>query len=676
MIEAPTGWIITAPVANVGEETLRQWLQASLSWQHIYSVTRSWLYDWGSTLICVTGVWLFLLWTIILSGFTHSQLLALSSTCEMAINWTLVTLLFRTCRQKQLSKRLRFFWLFLAVGFTCAGVADLIWIYYELTWNAMPLTSPADILYLAGYCFIGLAVLAHPPAPQSHLPRVRLWLDASTVFVGALMVDWYFVLYPIYAKFHGNPWDAGIALLYPALDTALVGAVVIIFLRQPKQYSRQPFQMLLIGSVLMLVSDLAFSVQLLHDNQAISSWVYGAAYTSKWLVALSAQLQFKQATQTESRSIPARAQDKELPYGVLPYLAIIAGYVILIFGIMMHDLNVIEGLIIGTVLLTVLVSARQILVLRENAKLLRASTMLTEELKRSEARFRSLVQNTSDIITVLAEDGAILYESPAVDVILGYRLDTRLKSNFRSYIHPDDVEKLQKSRSIFLQATGSVRGLEVRMRHANGTWLWVEVHLTNLLTDPNVSGIVANYRDISERKRFEEQLCHLAYHDPLTNVANRTLFQQQLVQTFAAVESTGNGIAVFMLDLDSFKQINDTYGHSIGDQLLMAVGQRIRHCVRKDDLVARLGGDEFAVLLRNIGTPTDAIKVAQRILHTFAEPVFVENKKLWTRGSLGIALYTSDIATPDELLRCADRAMYQAKNRGKGCYTLWSASGS
>jgi diguanylate cyclase (GGDEF)-like protein/PAS domain S-box-containing protein len=195
-------------------------------------------------------------------------------------------------------------------------------------------------------------------------------------------------------------------------------------------------------------------------------------------------------------------------------------------------------------------------------------------------------------------------------------------------------------------------------------------------------GAVVAMHDITERKRFEEQLEHQAFHDALTSLPNRALFMDRLGHALVRARRDGNSVAVLFLDLDNFKVINDSLGHKVGDQLLIAVSQRLRASLRPEDTVARLGGDEFTVLVEDITGPSEAISVAERISEHLGAPIILgrqdelrgtdlERHELFVTSSIGIALHSSLYDHPDDLLRNADVAMYEAKRRGKACHVVF-----
>jgi diguanylate cyclase (GGDEF)-like protein len=197
---------------------------------------------------------------------------------------------------------------------------------------------------------------------------------------------------------------------------------------------------------------------------------------------------------------------------------------------------------------------------------------------------------------------------------------------------------------------------------------------TNLMHDANVNGIVLTTRDISERKAFEEQLAHQAFHDSLTGLGNRVLFRDRVTHALERQERDQRPVSVLFMDLDDFKTINDSLGHAAGDVLLGEVGDRIRQILRAPDTAARLGGDEFAVLLEDSGDPIGAADVAERLIQALDGPFHLENKEVFVRASIGIAVAQPDDAEIDDvesLMRNADVAMYMAKERGKNRYQMF-----
>jgi diguanylate cyclase (GGDEF)-like protein/PAS domain S-box-containing protein len=216
---------------------------------------------------------------------------------------------------------------------------------------------------------------------------------------------------------------------------------------------------------------------------------------------------------------------------------------------------------------------------------------------------------------------------------------------------------------------------EIWNRRRNGE-IYPEWLTINAVRDD--AGQVVNYvgvfSDITKRKAAEEQMLFLAHHDGLTSLPNRGLFVERLSHAIARAHRTQDKMALMFLDIDHFKQINDTLGHHVGDQLLQLVARRLTACVREGDTVARLGGDEFTVILESITQPGDVPPIAQKIIAALAQPMLLDGQELVVTASIGISLYPHDSEEPDELIKCADAAMYAAKKEGRNRVRFFTAA--
>ncbi|MCP3961993.1 MAG: EAL domain-containing protein [bacterium] len=295
-----------------------------------------------------------------------------------------------------------------------------------------------------------------------------------------------------------------------------------------------------------------------------------------------------------------------------------------------------------------------------------------DALRTSEERFRSLVQNASDMITILDRQRRVLYQSPASVRLLGFEPSERAGTDGFEQVHPQDRQRLDALFADLLENPRKSQRLEYRMRHADGSWRVLESKITNLLENPAVCGMVINSRDVSDRKRAEDQLLHDALHDALTGLPNRSLFMDRLGH---CVERRSREkdyrCAVLFLDLDRFKMVNDSYGHAVGDQLLVQASHRLKGCLRPNDSLARLGGDEFAVLLDDVKDASNAVRVAKRIQQELEMAFQLGGRELYSSASIGIAL--SADTGPEDILRDADTAMYRAKSDGRAGYAIFDA---
>ncbi len=294
------------------------------------------------------------------------------------------------------------------------------------------------------------------------------------------------------------------------------------------------------------------------------------------------------------------------------------------------------------------------------------------QLRRSERRFSALVTSSSDIVIVVGTDGELQYASPAFESVLGYPSAEAHSFMGPSLLHPDDRAAIRAAMAASGVSSGSTIHEEIRLRRADGNWLWFEAAITNLTSDPDVNGFVANLRDITRRKDAEERLAHSAVHDALTGLPNRTLILDRAAQMLARARRENLSVAALFVDLDNFKDINDTLGHEAGDRLLQAVAQRFEGMLRASDTVGRMGGDEFVVLTESVPMAAGPELVADRIQDVLREPFQLEGYHqvpLVISASVGIA--TGVRASANELLRDADIALYRAKATGKDRWTMF-----
>ncbi len=302
------------------------------------------------------------------------------------------------------------------------------------------------------------------------------------------------------------------------------------------------------------------------------------------------------------------------------------------------------------------------------------SSALSERVHRraSEARFASLVQNSSDLITVLDDDATIVYQSPSIEGVLGYTAGEMIGESFARLLHPSENGRLLRRLHDGSARRAQAEPIECLLATRDGNLRHFEILYTDLLDDESVRGIVLNGRDVSERKAFEEQLTHQAFHDPVTHLANRALFNERVRHAVARSLREHVGLAAIFVDLDDFKTINDSLGHAAGDSVLLEVARRISASVRAADTPARFGGDEFAILLEDVQGVQSAAETAERVLEALAVPIELEHQSLVIRASLGISIAEAGSPTgADELVRNADAAMYIAKAEGKGGYRVF-----
>ncbi len=297
-------------------------------------------------------------------------------------------------------------------------------------------------------------------------------------------------------------------------------------------------------------------------------------------------------------------------------------------------------------------------------------------LRESEQRFRSLIENATDLIIIIDINYNFQYISPSVQKIFGEQSSELLGSDFFANIYPDDLPMVNHAlEKAIMSPVISQPPLEYRLKDNRGEWHILECVITNLLTDPTVNGIVINSYDITRQKTAEKQLLYDALHDSLTNLPNRSLFMDRLEQAIKYTERRKDYLfAVLLLDIDRFKFINESLGHQIGDQLLISITEQLVNSLRLVDTVARLGGDEFAILLENICGISDVLHIVKRIQENITKPIVLGSHEVFITASIGIVLSSTSDGVANHILRDADTAMYCAKSLGRGGYQIFCTS--
>ena len=358
------------------------------------------------------------------------------------------------------------------------------------------------------------------------------------------------------------------------------------------------------------------------------------------------------ASGTESRASKPLAQS-------LPYASMLTAFLVLVSftrGDIGSPATVMTIIVFG---LALLVMVRQALVLRDDALIRerRAARMV-------EDRYASLIANASDVIMTVAVDGSLLFVSPASERTLGLKPEAVVGKNLFDLWTGDDGERLRAFLGEVAASSGEALGpVEVRIERGSDRYV-LEIVGSNLTNDPAVQGLALNFRDITERKALEEQLRQLAFHDSLTMLANRGLFRDRVQHALTLANRGRQQLAVMFVDLDNFKNVNDSLGHDAGDRLLQAVAQRLVKSTRFSDTVARLGGDEFAILLEAISTTAEVERLAASLIEKLDQPFVLNATEVRVSASIGVAFSTQE-ASAEALLSKADTAMYFAKAAGK-----------
>jgi len=288
--------------------------------------------------------------------------------------------------------------------------------------------------------------------------------------------------------------------------------------------------------------------------------------------------------------------------------------------------------------------------------------------------YQLITENSTDLITKHTADGVITYASQIAETVLGFVHTALVGHSLFEYVHPEDYEVVRVAFGVAAQDK-SQRTVIYRVRHLDQHYVWFETTLRRMqgASGEATAEVLCISRDISERKRMEERLYNLARTDHLTDIPNRFLLAERFAGGLAQARREGSLLAMLMIDIDRFKNINDSLGHGIGDALLKLVASRLKSCIRDCDTLARWGGDEFVLLLPGLQGSDTAITVAQRCLDSLKKPFVVEGQSLRVTASIGIGAASDASAESETLLRNADTAMYRAKARGGNCLVTYTA---
>lgn len=507
----------------------------------------------------------------------------------------------------------------------------------------------------------------------------KLWLTGGTLALGITIWAAHFIATLAYQLPIGMACNFSIVFL--SMAVAIVGSGAGLFV-----VSRQPLGRLTLlaagvfiglgisGMHFTAMTAMRLSATALYDLKLVvlsNVWAVGLSLSSLWLLFYPSA----KTTVSESR--------RKIGSAILTATAIIGMHYIAMSAISFYptyELAVVESLVMDTYPLATVIGAATLLLLIVAScaaffgRRLNAETARAEVLRASEERYQSLYDFAPDAYFTIAADGTTKSVNQFGADYLGYHKEELIGQPFWRNIYQLDQEWFKQDVARIFNEKLVTSETELRQVRKDGSVLWVRKRC-QLLFDK--SGTPIELRliciDITKRKQVEQHLLQNAFYDALTGLPNRALCMNRLGQVVAHAKRHNNYLfAVLFLDLNRFKVINDSLGHIIGDQLLIATARRLKICLRPTDMVARLGGDEFTILLENIRDVGDAIHVAERVQQQLTMPFNLEGQEVFTSASIGIALSMTGYARPAEVLRDADMAMYRAKSKGSARYEIFN----
>ncbi|MFG1921427.1 diguanylate cyclase domain-containing protein [Cryptosporangium sp. NPDC048952] len=590
-------------------------------------------------LVYVGGALAVITWLLV-AGADLARTLQVSWIAQLMLDTGLATFAYRIARRPDLPRPMRRF--YRAITFTgfCFAVGDVsqIVIVFARAGPEVAVSGPIQTAsFLVGVTAAVAVVLFYPTSVRTVRERLRFWLDATTVLLGGAALAWALAAEPGVDRVSG--------LVAGALVLVAVFAATKLLYTDAAPMTRIAVMPCIASTVTQGFGIFASSA-LGTDEHA------GVAQALQVLAAMLIGAGFRIQGLTFATGLPGPRRKVQRAHNKLPYVATLAAAGTLV-AVLPRSAGVKAwGVLLAVLVISVLVSIRQIDAFADNEALIQRLDKSLAALGENERWYRSLLQHSTDITLVVDVHGIVTFASPAVKKVLGLPVDEAVGLRLVDLLHPDDRDATDAAFTKLRARQGGTMTISARYRHADGDWRWLDGACTNLLEGAGVGGVVCNARDVTEARRFRDQLQHEATHDPLTGLPNRTLFNERL-------EAGASGqCALLLVDLDDFKLINDVHGHPAGDAVLVAVAGRLRECTRPGDTPARLGGDEFAVVLPG-ASPVDAERVAERFRVLLRAPVKADGDELAVSASVGIGIGVA--LGSESLLSVADQAMYRVK---------------
>jgi diguanylate cyclase (GGDEF)-like protein/PAS domain S-box-containing protein len=559
-------------------------------------------------------------------------------------------------------------WLLLTLGVGLWGAGQLGWSVYEVGLGLTP-PSPSflDALFLSSPVLIVAGLLTMVRTPAGYLSHLRGAVEALFIAGGCFLLSWSLIGSAVLAS-EASAFSQVVNLAYPCLDAVALAAVLFVAIRRGDRWPAG-LGFLGLGIVFVACSDSAF-----WYLSSVSGGVAGATpLDSGWvagflLIALAAHRR-RPPRHWQHRMLTSR------PMIALPALPAAAGIAV------MGARWLVDGSVGSqSVLLAILASLGMLgvglvaMVSFEDRALMgnleERVRERTAALHATERYYRALVQRSSDVMMVVDADMRIRYVSDSMGTTFGRAPATLIGLGLDALGH-DAEQALSEALDRAAATPGHVSRVIWELVDGAGRTRRAESQISNLLADPNVAGFVLNTRDDTDRAALEQQLRRQAFHDPLTGLANRALLADRATQALARSRRNGTSVAVVVLDLDSFKLINDRLGHLAGDELLCSVGRRLGTAVRPGDTVARTGGDEFVVLMESVRRTEEVLALAERIREALHTPFELGRDQHTVTASIGVAVDHAPQTSFEQILSDADVAMYTVKAGGRDAVELF-----
>ncbi|HDR7894623.1 MULTISPECIES: putative bifunctional diguanylate cyclase/phosphodiesterase [Bacillus cereus group] len=576
----------------------------------------------------------------------------------------------------------RLFWTILCVGTLSYFIGDIVVAYQRLILkDYYTFVDPSDFFYLLFLISFAFAFLYEIIYNRDLLEKLFMICDICIIVTAQFTLSYYLLIERTIHISSTSYIDIFVQLTYPMTDL-LFFLIGINLLFKPLSLLSKKVGALLGSALLLYATTDAIYAYIKYFIPEYSMFTVTPLYqVTLVLVAIACIIHTKEPEKQEQVLLtPKFGEAIRLS---LPYISVVMLIVFILVEYVFAPI-----VVIGLMITFSFVLIRHSLVRKQNKILLLAQMQFNSELEKqielrtedlveqknelyhNQQMFKSLYEHHPDPIFTLDLYGNFLNVNNAGTTLLGYQTNELLNQPYYSLTYEEDLEEIinafhrvKKEKSI---------SLEIRAYHKNRDIYYLHVTAVPIFLKDHISGVYLMIKDITESKQQQEQINFLAYHDTLTELANRRAFHQYVEQAIARSKISKMPFAVMFLDLDRFKVINDTLGHRVGDLLLIAVAKRLESIATPNMKLARLAGDEFTILIENYKKGPDVKKIADTIVAAMNEPFEIENQHLQISPSIGIAIYPEAGEDPLSILQHADMAMYEAKNKGKNGSSLYT----
>lgn len=599
-------------------------------WLNLFQENESVL-TWGANILCIVGSFFASLW------------------------------LWRAAKRSEQS--VKAFWYLLFLGNISFMLSEVAWFVQEnILIQEIHFPSYLDILYFIQVLAFFGAFLYHLSLVKRKLHVARFLFDVAILMTVAFTFSWHFIINPIIGSAQLSHFALAVTLAYPIGDLAVLAGIILIMFGPNSFLSGRSILFVLTGLLLYIFADSWYFYLQFHGNYQSGDFVDPLFLLGTLLVGYAGDL-YRNTPQENPELGKKDYLRRDVFRTAMPYVN-----VIILFIFMITNSEGMDELTIGTSVSILLVILRQILIITENRRLVYSLYEQTERAELNKQHFQSLFDYHPDAAFSLDLDGKFVSMNTAGTKMLGMT-DESIKGLASTTLLKDKEEKILKHYERVREGYSQI--YEVAIKDSNGQDHYLSITNIPIVVKNKIVGIFGIGKDITAFKENEARIQFLAYHDPLTGLANRANFESFLLDAIEKAQEVEEKLAVIFLDLDKFKSINDTLGHDIGDKLLLSVSSRIKNSLPLLDIAARQGGDEFTIILKNT-TKESAEHYVKELLESLKLPHNIGRHQLISTPSIGIALYPDHGTTSVELMKNADTAMYQVKENGKGSYLFYS----